>query len=323
MVDGLIPSDELSAGDDSATAYWYDPRQYPIWPAIVAGMVAVPISFAFQITVLVGGYFVANGFQPITSVADVQQWVREFAQQPGGILWMVLPGQLAFLGLAFGVARLGREPVGQWLGLSDGVRPRWQWIVFAMSTPVVAVTWAIVLTYAMSALDIDKSRQAESLEAIFRAHRGWQLPALLVAVCLVPAVCEELLFRGLIQNRLLKRLSPPVAIMIAACLFSMAHVDVAHALGVLPLGIWLGILAWRCQSIWPAIMGHMINNAFMILTIQVEPHQDDPRAAASMSVLLLFTLAAFVVSMPLLFLPLRSKAFAVEPEHKTTDDREI
>jgi membrane protease YdiL (CAAX protease family) len=29
-----------------------------------------------------------------------------------------------------------------------------------------------------------------------------------------------------------------------------------------PLGVWFGILAWRTNSIWPGVAGHMFVNAF-------------------------------------------------------------
>ena len=79
-------------------------------------------------------------------------------------------------------------------------------------------------------------------------------------IALVPAFVEELFFRGYLQRRLLARWSPAAAIPVVAILFAAFHGTPVWALSVLPLGLALGILAWRTGSLWPGIVCHAFVN---------------------------------------------------------------
>jgi membrane protease YdiL (CAAX protease family) len=48
---------------------------------------------------------------------------------------------------------------------------------------------------------------------------------------------------------------------VTALLFAVAHLNVIQAVFALPLGIWLGIMAWRTGSIWPGVLCHAVVNA--------------------------------------------------------------
>jgi len=41
--------------------------------------------------------------------------------------------------------------------------------------------------------------------------------------------------------------------------------DPIHMLGVVPLGLWLGAVAWRADSVWPAMICHSANNAVAVV----------------------------------------------------------
>jgi membrane protease YdiL (CAAX protease family) len=93
-------------------------------------------------------------------------------------------------------------------------------------------------------------------------------------VAALPGVVEELMFRGYLQTRLAERLSPLWAILLSALVFSAAHLDVIHIIGVLPLGIWLGAVAWRAGSIWPAVICHAVNNTVAVLGLKYQPAEE-------------------------------------------------
>lgn len=80
-------------------------------------------------------------------------------------------------------------------------------------------------------------------------------------ISLVPAIGEELLFRGYIQRRLLERWSPALAIGIASTIFALFHVMPHWVVSIFPLGIWLGVVAWRSGSIYPGMLCHAFANA--------------------------------------------------------------
>jgi len=90
--------------------------------------------------------------------------------------------------------------------------------------------------------------------------------ALAVAVfALGSAGAEELFFRGLLQRGLEPRLGAAAAIVVGAAAFGAAHGDLVHGAAALPLGIYLGALAWLDGSIRPALAAHALNNAVAVL----------------------------------------------------------
>jgi hypothetical protein len=45
--------------------------------------------------------------------------------------------------------------------------------------------------------------------------------------------------------------------------------DPVHSIGVLPLGVWLGIVAWLTDSVWPSIVCHTVNNAYALIAMRL------------------------------------------------------
>lgn len=91
-----------------------------------------------------------------------------------------------------------------------------------------------------------------------------------LAMSVSPGISEELLFRGYVQTRLLQRWSAPVAIAVSTALFSFAHLHPLHVLLTLPLGMWLGIVAYRTGSILPSMVLHMLNNGLAMMESRFE-----------------------------------------------------
>lgn len=96
-------------------------------------------------------------------------------------------------------------------------------------------------------------------------HLGDLLFNLLV-IAIVPAIGEELLFRGYLQQSFSKWLSNPhVAIIVTAVLFSAIHL---HFQGFFPrfiFGVLLGYLFYWSGSLWLPILAHFVNNAQAVI----------------------------------------------------------
>ena len=98
-----------------------------------------------------------------------------------------------------------------------------------------------------------------------------KIPSLGVAVLLfavVPAVCEELAFRGFILSGLERGHRTRSAILLSALLFGFLHVLLSlfqQLFNATLLGLVLGLLAVRSRSILPGILFHFINNALAVV----------------------------------------------------------
>ncbi len=239
----------------------------PIWTAILVCLAAIVISTAASGVVLATAAVADRGPDVVRDVQRLQSWVEQYGQTSRGLLVMLLPTQVTFLLVACAAALISPRPFASRLSLGGGVLPLWTWLVFMIGTPIVGIVSSEVLSLFVTEL----SDNLKLIESMMRAHAERSLPALLVLVAVLPGLVEELMFRGYLQTRLAERLSPVWAILISALLFSAAHLDVIHMIGVLPLGLWLGAVAWRAGSIWPAAFCHTINNTLAVVALKYQP----------------------------------------------------
>jgi uncharacterized protein len=87
----------------------------------------------------------------------------------------------------------------------------------------------------------------------------------LVVMAFVPAVCEETLFRGGLQNFLARSTNRPwIAIIFVSLLFSAAHDSFYGFLFRFFLGAVLGFIYQYSGRLWLAIFAHFINNALTV-----------------------------------------------------------
>ena len=104
-----------------------------------------------------------------------------------------------------------------------------------------------------------------STEALLHSEGTLDFLALLVAIAIVPAFCEEVLFRGFVQSGLVRQAARPFSGVVAtAVVFGLFHLDPWRFLLVVPLGIFLGWLRETSGSLWPAILAHALNNALTV-----------------------------------------------------------
>ena len=102
--------------------------------------------------------------------------------------------------------------------------------------------------------------EAFDVTRLFEGSRRHQAGMALVASVLAP-IAEEIAFRGYVLSALRTHLSPGAAILGSSVLFASIHLDPVRFPAVLFLGVFLGWLAWRSGSIWPAVAAHGVNNA--------------------------------------------------------------
>lgn len=92
---------------------------------------------------------------------------------------------------------------------------------------------------------------------------GENLIGLLVsvfAIAVSAGICEEVLFRGVIM-RGFERHGASKAIVITGILFGLMHVDFQKLIGTMILGILIGYLVYRSNSLYCGIFAHFLNNA--------------------------------------------------------------
>ncbi|PLX12461.1 MAG: hypothetical protein C0598_05915 [Marinilabiliales bacterium] len=88
----------------------------------------------------------------------------------------------------------------------------------------------------------------------------------LIIIGIIPAIGEELLFRGVLL-RLFKEIfkNAHIAVFISAILFSMVHMQFYGFFPRLLLGIVLGYLFVYTKSLWAPIAYHLVNNSASVI----------------------------------------------------------
>lgn len=88
----------------------------------------------------------------------------------------------------------------------------------------------------------------------------------LIVIALIPAVGEELTFRGVLQQSLTHKLkNPHVAIILSAAIFSFIHFQFYGFLPRMFLGILLGYMFYITGSLWTSILMHFLNNGTAVV----------------------------------------------------------
>jgi sodium transport system permease protein len=173
--------------------------------------------------------------------------------------WWFVAAQLALAvvaGAAVGIVHRPRPLAA--LGLR-GARVRF----FAAAIAVGATAWYLnagLVEWLFAKLALPRE-QAIHLQQLVDRPPLWRALAMFAVL---PAVCEEIVFRGVLARSIGRRTSLIAAAAISAAVFSAYHLSLVQALPTLTLGMMLAVIAIRADSIAPAIVAHALNNALAI-----------------------------------------------------------
>lgn len=173
---------------------------------------------------------------------------------------------------------------------------------FALHFPLVELMNVLTEVIPWLALDEDVVRR---LEAMTRIDTPLRAIGALVAVVVIAATTEELVFRGLLLPALRPRLGAPGAIMLTAVLFGIFHGAPFVAVYASIAGLVLGAIALRTGSVLPCIAFHGAFNAVPLLLpeelVPIDGFNVSEGAAHMPLPLVLGMAAAGVIALVLLF----------------------
>lgn len=107
---------------------------------------------------------------------------------------------------------------------------------------------------------------------------GWlkDTPLLLIVLVMavLPAICEELFFRGYALSGVRAGMGRWGAILIIGIAFGVYHQSVHRLVTTVALGMLFAALVLQSRSIFPSILAHMMHNTILILTATYAPLRD-------------------------------------------------
>lgn len=98
---------------------------------------------------------------------------------------------------------------------------------------------------------------------IEEAQKQGAAPALALLV-LIPPLCEETFFRGILFRGLAARFGAGVALASTALLFALLHQMLVQTVLMVFLGCYFGLLVYLTGSLWSSILAHGVNNAAVL-----------------------------------------------------------
>ena len=133
-------------------------------------------------------------------------------------------------------------------------------------------SWALAHEFMMLQMRIMPFSQTaqEFLQRMQAELQAAPLLTVLVLIAIVPAVTEELLFRGFLLSGLHSAMGRVGAILSAALVFGLFHFMIERVPLTFLLGALLGWLVLRSGSILPAILVHAMHNGAAVVLTRVE-----------------------------------------------------
>lgn len=174
---------------------------------------------------------------------------------------------------------------------------RRNWILAAVVlTPVWGVALALLYNQLVPLTEIPP----DLFTAYAEAQGGWLAVAILVV--LFSPMLEEFVLRGWIQGSLERRVSPAVAIILAALLFALLHGNAERLLLYFCVGSFFGWAVWQSGTVWAAVLLHCSYNAGLLavdglVEVGVGPVLFDPETEfGAVGLVLLFVVMVSAVT---------------------------
>ncbi|MGA2797421.1 MAG: ABC transporter permease subunit/CPBP intramembrane protease [Thermoguttaceae bacterium] len=149
--------------------------------------------------------------------------------------------------------------------------PKWRTIPAALMLAVFLHPLANVLQSAFTQLYPVSEEMKNSLDKFSQILNQAGIWQLLLVIAFLPAICEELAFRGFILSGFRHIGRKWRAIVITACFFGVVHGIIQQSLLACLLGVVLGFLAVQSGSILPCIVFHLTHNSLALLNSRLTP----------------------------------------------------
>ncbi|MCL2414071.1 MAG: CPBP family intramembrane metalloprotease [Bacteroidales bacterium] len=146
----------------------------------------------------------------------------------------------------------------------------WFILLYATAIPLVGFLYQIsyTLPFPEYLVEMSKNLKSQTDALVFGFLSGGTLNDLLIALfvmAVLPAICEEVFFRGVVLNNLVKRTGNiHLAVWLSAIVFSAVHFEVLGFLSRVVLGAALGYSFVLTKSLWVPIILHFLNNGIIV-----------------------------------------------------------
>ena len=139
--------------------------------------------------------------------------------------------------------------------------------IMILITPFIGLLleWNMMISFPEWLMQLHVNSEA-IITAFLKMDTIWDLLYTILVIAVIPAIGEELLFRGYLQQKVGNWLSNQhISILITGLLFSMIHLDLQAIIPRFVLGVLLGYLYYWGGSLWLPILAHFVNNGQAVI----------------------------------------------------------
>lgn len=142
--------------------------------------------------------------------------------------------------------------------------PKWRYLAMAVGLPLVLHPLTIELSALLGQWFFPPLPKEVSSQLGVISDPSQPLWLMLLAFAIAPAICEETAFRGFILSGFDRSRRCWLAIVLSAAAFGLMHMIPQQVFNATLLGLVIGLLAVRSNSLLPPIVFHFVNNALAV-----------------------------------------------------------
>lgn len=120
----------------------------------------------------------------------------------------------------------------------------------------------ILMSIPLSHIFKGSASELQALNDWFANQPVW---AMLLVVGIMPAICEETLFRGFLFGSMKEKWKPFTAILVSGVIFGIYHMSIIKAVTITFLGMALAYSVYCSGSILTSVLMHFLNNTIAVL----------------------------------------------------------
>jgi membrane protease YdiL (CAAX protease family) len=124
-------------------------------------------------------------------------------------------------------------------------------------------------------IDAWKKAIEEAFKLLIVSRSVPEMLFVVVVAALTPSICEELMFRGLIQKNLSLAYGSKKGYLFAGVIFGLYHLNPFWIVPLMGLGIYFSFLRQRSDTLWLPILAHLINNGAATVGVYLYGATDD------------------------------------------------
>ena len=148
-----------------------------------------------------------------------------------------------------------------------------QWKPSFFKLLLLGLVMLLGLDYILGELMTFLPNYDQLLEDYSSMFEGIDMIYLLIGGVIVGPICEEIIFRGIIEEGFLQTYnSPGKAILFSAMIFGGIHLVPLQVLNAFLAGLLLGWIYWKTRSLWIVIIMHILNNYMAFSFMDVDTH---------------------------------------------------